>query len=210
MVGSQAHGLAGPASDIDVRRVFVVPTEDLFRLDFKSADVRWTKGPEEETAWEVGPFLSLALQCHPLILETLLAPVVVMDEWGAELRSLFQAIWSGRRAYDSFIGYGLNQRKKLLDKKDGRPAKYAAAYIRVLYNLCELLETGTFTVRIADTPIGKTIAALKDGTLRTGEVIDLGEHWTEVATQRLAGCSHQSDPDAVNRFIIRIRKAFLQ
>jgi predicted nucleotidyltransferase len=208
-VGSQAHGLAGPDSDADSRRVFVVPTADLFRLDFKAPDTRWTKGPDDQTAWEIGPFLSLAVQCHPLILETFLAPVIITDEWGTELRALLPAIWTPQRAYEAFIGYGLNQRKKFLDKKDGRPAKYAASYIRVLYNLCELLETGVFAVRIIDTPIGRTIARLKDGAFRAGEVIDLAEQWTEIATQRLAHCRHQPHLETVNQFMIRIRKAFL-
>jgi hypothetical protein len=139
----------------------------------------------------------------------LVAPIVSVDRWGTELRTLFPAIWNPQQAYDAFIGYGLNQRTKFLDKKDGRPAKYAATFLRVLYHLCELLETGTFTLRIADTPIGTTVAKLKDGAYRTGEVIDLAEHWTEEATRRLAQCHHRSDPAAVDAFLIRIRKAFL-
>lgn len=209
LVGSHAHGLAGPDSDRDYRRVYVMPTVDMFRLRFKPPGTRWAKSGEDETAWEIGPFLSLAVQCHPLVLETLVAPTTSADQWGIELRALFPAIWNPTQAYEAFIGYGLNQRTKFLDKKDARPAKYATTYIRTLYFLCELLETGTFTFRIADTPIGNTIAALKDGAFRTGDVIDLAEHWTEEATRRLAQCRHQSDPVAVDEFLIQIRKAFL-
>lgn len=209
LVGSHAHGLAGPESDRDVRRVYIVPTTDMFRLRFKPPGTHWAKSGEDETAWEVGPFLSLAVQCHPLALETLVAPVVFIDRWGTELQKLFPAIWNPQQAYDAFIGYSLNQRTKFLEKKDARPAKYATTYIRVLYHLCELLETGTFTLRIADTPIGTTVAKLKDGAYRTGEVIDLAEHWTEEATRRLAQCHHQSDPAAVDAFLIRTRQAFL-
>ena len=209
LVGSHAHGLAGPDSDRDFRRVYVMPTADMFRLRFKPPGTQWEKTGDDETAWELGPFLSLAVQCHPLALETLVAPTISVDQWGTELQQLFPAIWNPAQAYQAFIGYGLNQRTKFLEKKDGRPAKYAATYIRVLYHLCELLETGTFTLRIADTAIGTTIAKLKDGAFRTGEVIDLGEHWTEEATRRLAQCHHQSDPAAIDAFLIRIRKAFL-
>jgi predicted nucleotidyltransferase len=209
LVGSHAHGLAGPESDRDVRRVYVVPTADMFRLRFKPPGTHWAKSGEDETAWEVGPFLSLAVQCHPLVLETLVAPPITVDRWGTELRELFPAVWHPKQAYDAFVGYGFNQRTKFLAKKDGKPAKYAATYIRVLYHLCELLETGTFTLRIADTPIGRTIAALKEGAFRTGEVIDLAEHWTEVATRRLAQCHHKPDPTAIDAFLLRIRKAFL-
>jgi predicted nucleotidyltransferase len=210
LVGSQAHGLAGADSDADYRRVFAIPTERMFRLDFKPPTPRWTEGEADETAWEVGPFLGLAVRCHPLILETLLAPVVTQDEWGVELRALFPSLWSPRQAYESFVGYGHNQRQKFLAKKDQRPEKYAAAYVRVLYNLCELLDRGSFTVRIADLPIGATIARLKEGTLRTGEVIDLAERWTDEATARLSRCRHRPNLESVNEFMIRLRKAFLR
>lgn len=181
LIGSQAHGLAGTGSDADYRSVFVVPTEELFRVGFKPHGPRMTKGSGDETAWEVGVFLSLAIDCYPLALETLVAPTVSADEWGHALRELFPSLWSPHQAYEAFLSYAHNQRKKFLEKKDGRPAKYAAAYLRVLYNLCELLERGSFTVRILDTPVGPDVARLKTGDYRIGEVIDLGERWTEEA-----------------------------
>jgi uncharacterized protein len=210
LVGSQAHGLANPDSDADYRAVFVRPTAEMFRLDAKSPATRWSKHDSDETAWEIGAFLSLAVQCHPLALETFRAPVLNADTWGQELLGLFPHVWSPKRAYDAFLGYGLNQRTKFLQKKDGRPGKYAAAYIRVLYNLCELLETGTMTVRIVDTPIGDTIADLKAGHFRMGHVIDLAEHWTQEASRRLGGCHQQADLETVNDFLTCIRTAFLK
>jgi predicted nucleotidyltransferase len=215
-VGSQAHGLAGLSSDIDVRGVYVMPTAEMFRLGFKYQGTRWLEGlpaedgdHKDETLWEVGQFLALAVQSHPLILETLLAPVIESDRWGTELRDLLPDVWDPPQAYTAFTGYAVNQRKKMLEKKDGRPEKYAAAYIRVLYNLCELLQQGRFTVRIADTEIGPTIAKLKAGRYRAGEVIDLGEQWLEEAGRRLSRCRHARDVSRVDDFLIRIRKAFL-
>ncbi|MGH7254197.1 MAG: DNA polymerase beta superfamily protein [Nitrospirales bacterium] len=210
LVGSHAHGLAGSGSDADYRSVFVIPTVEMFHLGFTYRSSRWSKGNGDETAWEVGECLSLGVQGHPLILETLLAPVVFMDSWGADLRALFPALWTPRQAFDAFVNYGVNQRRKFLDKKDGRPEKYAAAYIRVLYNLCELLDTGSFTIRTIETPIGDTIARLKRGEFRMGEVVDLGEEWTREAEHRLARCWHEADLKAVDAYLIRLRKAFLE
>ena len=70
LVGSQAHGLATQDADYDYRCVFVIPTDDMFKLGFKQPRTQWTKGPTDETAWEVAPFLTLATQGHPLVLET--------------------------------------------------------------------------------------------------------------------------------------------
>ncbi len=148
-VGSHAHGLATAASDHDYRSVFVIPTDAIFKLDFKQPSTQWTKGQTDETAWEVVTFLSLATQGHPLALETLWAPVEQSNIWGQRLRSLFPDVWSSEKSFDAFVKYANNQRKKFLEKKDGRPEKYAAAYLRVLHNLCELLEIDTFTVHIA-------------------------------------------------------------
>ena len=209
LVGSHAHGLATQESDKDFRSVFVIPTEETFRLDFKYPTTSWTKEGGDEASWEIGQFLSLAIQSHPLILETFLAPVLTVDQWGEELRGLFPAVWSPQKAYEAFTGYANNQRTKFLEKKDGRPAKYAAAYIRVLANLCELLERGSFTVRICDTPLGPTVARIKDGNYRVGEVIEHGEELTQTATRQLADCRHASDFGAIDQFLIRLRKAFL-
>ena len=146
---------------------------------------------------------------HPLILEAFLAPVLAVDQWGEELRGLFPAVWSPQKAYQAFTGYANNQRTKFLEKKDGRPAKYAAAYIRVLGNLCELLETGTFTIRICDTSLGSTVARMKDGNYRVGEVIDLGEDLTQKARRHVASCQHRADVGAIDQFLIRLRRIFL-
>ena len=210
VVGSHAHGLARPDSDKDFRSVFVLPTAELLRIGFKYQGTRMMKEEDDETAWEIGHFLQLALQGHPLVLETLVAPVVTMDDWGAELRQLFPRLWSAQAAYDAFLNYCDNQRKKMLEKKDGRPEKYAAAYVRVLFNLCELLERGTFSIRISETPVGEAVLKIKAGHFRPGEVIDMGEHWRAEAVRRLHTCSQQAHPEMADAFLLRIRKAFLE
>jgi predicted nucleotidyltransferase len=209
LVGSQAHGLAGPDSDADYRGVFVTPTDWLFRLDFKYKGSRWTEGQEDETYWEVGRFLSLATHGHPLVLETFLAPVVTADSWGRELLTLFPSVWTPQTAYEAFVSYALNQRKKFLEKKDARPGKYALAHLRVLFNLCELLETGTFTVRTADTSLGETLRQVKADALTAGQVVDAGERLIQDAAGHLARCTHRQDLDKVNAFLLQLRKAML-
>ena len=210
LVGSHAHGLAGDESDQDFRSVFVIPTHTMFRVGFKYQGTRMMKEGEDETAWEIGHFLFLAQQGHPLALETFMAPVVEMDTWGTELRNLFPSLWSARSTYESFMNYCGNQRKKMLERKDDRPAKYAAAYLRVLFNLAQLLERGSFDMKIADTSIGDTVRRVKQGDYRFGEVIDLGEYWAGEATRRLAACRHEGRPDLADDFLIKLRTAFLK
>jgi len=209
LVGSHAHGLASKKSDRDYRRVFVIPTEDIFHVRFKYPAIRWTQRDNDETAWEIGHFLLLATQGHPLILEALVAPVITADTWGDQLRALLPAMWSPQKAFEAFTNYANNQRTKFLDKKDERPAKYAAAYIRVLYNLCELLASGSFHVRISDTPAGERLARIKNGEYRLGDVMEWGEELTQQAQQLAAVRPDESDLPRINDFLVAIRRAFL-
>jgi hypothetical protein len=178
-------------------------------LGFKYPGTQWTKGDGDETAWEIGQFLLLATQGHPLILETLLAPVITADEWGNQLRALLPAMWSPQKTYEAFTNYANNQRAKLLDRKDGRQAKYAAAYIRVLYNLCELLTSGRFHIRVADTPIGDRLVRIKQGQYRLGEVMDWGEELTQQAQQLTIARQDECDLPRINGFLVALRRAFL-
>lgn len=209
LVGSRAHGLATPDSDRDFRSVVVIPTEDMFTLGFKPPGTQWTKGQADETAWEVGTFLTLATQGLPLVLETFLAPIEQADPWGHRLRALFPDVWSAEKAFESFVNYAHNQRQKFLDKKDGRPGKYGAAYLRVLRNLYELLENGIFPVSIADTDWGSHIRSIKEGHFRTGDVIDEGEALLMKSRELLARCSHRSNISAINAFLIDLRLGHL-
>ena len=97
----------------------------------------------------------------------------------------------------------------MLDKKDGRPAKYAAAYIRVLYNLCEWLKTGSFHIRIADTPAGERLTRIKKGQYRLGDIMDWGEELTRKAQDLLVVRRDESDLPRINNFLVAIRRAFL-
>jgi len=209
LVGSHAHGLATQESDRDYRSVFALPTEELFKLGFKPPSTQWTKGQRDETAWEVGGFLNLATQGHPLVLETFLAPVVEANDWGNRLQALFPAVWSAGKAFDAFVNYAHNQRQKFLEKKDGRPEKYGAAYLRVLQNLCELLETGTFTIHIAPTDLGQKILAIKQGVYRVGDVIDEGETLFQNAQELRTHSSHSGNLSRINEFLIDLRLAHL-
>jgi predicted nucleotidyltransferase len=230
IVGSHAHGLATPESDYDYRGVFVLPTKEILKIGGDRQKTNWNEGEEDSTSWEIGHFLSLSLQSNPTILETYLAPRIEnpllpgmpyplnhenlttmqrLDYWGDRLRELFPYVWSSRRVRDAFIGYGLNQRKKFLENKDKRQPKYAAAFLRTLYNAYELLTTGTFTVKIADTYIGQTVKRYKKGDFTIGEVVDVCHYWIEQVDEAYEKSpEHHADIDKVNNFLLDVRKAF--
>lgn len=227
LVGSRAHGLHTEESDYDFRGVYVTPTETVLSLDYKYKGSHWFEGQEDQTTYELLHFLQLATRCNPSILEVFVAPQVVdvndgqggthreyfMDGFGddaEELKALFPAVWNPKDAFNAFVGYGLNQRKKMLDKKDARPRKYAVAYLRTLWNLYDLLTEGTFTLEIRDPDFKKELEAIKygQGYLDMGHIINRAECLTAHAEGVLPHCNHKPDLKRVNDFLIKMRRKY--
>jgi predicted nucleotidyltransferase len=215
VVGSQAHGLATPDSDFDYRGVFIVPTFKIVQLGKTPDTTSWIEGKDDDTTWELGHFLHLATKCNPTILETFLSPVTFVDDNFKKdvdrLLDLFPHVWNSKAVHDAFLGYAHNQRKKLLHKEMGRPHKYAAAYLRVLYNAEELLNTGTFTIRIKDTEMGEYIAAVKNKSplISLGNIIDKCEELENRVHQAYENNpDKETDIDIVNRYLIDMREKY--
>ena len=216
LVGSRAHGLAGPDSDYDYRGVFVRPTSELLSIGAKPYLTQWTEADKakgeklDDTAWEVGHFLQLATHCNPTILEVFAAPRVdegpAWSSWGTDLRALFPYIWHPRGVRDAFLGYGLNQRKKFLDDKDQRGTKYAVAYLRVLFQAFVLLNVGTLPVDMTVSPIYDTLRKWRAGEYTKGDVINETEMWARRVELVFAGCKQEPDLVKVNDFLLDLRK----
>lgn len=208
IVGSQAHGLATPESDFDYRGVFVLPTSEILKLGGKVSSTSWIEGKDDDTSWEIGHFLNLATHSNPTILETFLAPLVSeeTDEVGLRLREIFPYVWNSNDVLNAFRGYGINQRKKMLDDKDKRGHKYAAAFLRVLYQGVQLLETGTFDVDFRNTAVYDTLVKWKSGEYYPGEVIDECHSWLALLENAYKNNpDKQTDLDAVNEFLLSVR-----
>jgi hypothetical protein len=219
IVGSQAHGLAGPNSDFDYRGVFVVPTKDILKIGGNINHTSWIEGKEDDTSWEIGKFLLMATKCNPTVLETFLAErmdLIPFAELGPgnlnlskELQDLFPHVWNSQGVKDAFIGYGFNQRKKFFDNKDKRAPKYATAYLRVLYNAWELLSTGTFSVNLSKAPIFDLLKRFKAGNYEMGEVIQHCMDWeTRVLQAYNINPNKKTNLEPVNEFLLKVRKQF--
>lgn len=207
LVGSRAHKLHNEDSDYDYRGVFVYPTEDILKLGGgKLKGTSWIEGKDDDTSWEIGHFLMMATKCNPTILEVFFAPEIECTQEGKALKELFPYIWNANDVKNAFIGYGLNQRKKLLDNKDGRACKYAVAYLRTLLLAHELLLTGEFTVDMTEHIEYGTLKKWKAGQFEAGEVIQKCLDWQKRVEEVAESCEKETDIDKVNEFLIKIRK----
>lgn len=218
LVGSRAHGMSRPDSDFYYRGVFVNPTTDFFKLGKKSKLTNWNegsaKGDDDDTSWEIGHFMHMALQCNPTILEVFGAPVLDSLPWGDELRNLLPFVVSPERVRDSFIGYSRNQWKKLhVDNPDRRTVKYALAASMTMMQGFELLHTGKMVVEFPETWKNKLRflkASIEDGNMTNGQILD----WIEEGKVKLLDAAEQNragfepNKDVVDEFLIKVRKDF--
>ena len=208
LVGSQAHGLADEDSDHDFRGVYVNRTSDILRLGPAPKDASWIEKAEgaDDTAWELRKFLDLSLQCNPTLLECYFAPVVDANAWGLELRSLFPCVWSAERVRAAFVGYAINQRKKMLDDKDGKARKYAAACIRAVIQAENLLRSGVLPVSMLSHPLCPLLRKIRRSTFSPGEVVDIFESMRDQIDA--ISCEHIPDVEPINDFLLRVRKGY--
>ncbi len=160
-VGSQAHGLATPESDSDIKGVHAAFTQDFFIVGDEekvkpSIGISHSNDPDA-ISYEIGHFLNLAIQSNPSILEVFKAEPHKLNMKHAMvangLLDLFPHVWSSTGVLNSFKGYSHQQGQRMLDVKyqnEKRRFKFATAHVRVLLNGIELLRTHDFSVKVQD------------------------------------------------------------
>lgn len=217
LVGSRAHGTHTEVSDYDYRGVFVQPTEAILSLGGKTQQTSWVEhdpteagSKRDDTAWEIAHFLFLATKCNPSILEVFAAEVTEATDEGHAMRTLLPSVWHPKGVRDAFIGYGLNQRKKMLENKDARPWKYACAYLRTLIQAEQLLRLGVLPVDMRYHEEYGTLMMFKNRIGTPGAVIDKCLVWQRRVEDLAEVCTHEPDPDEVNKFLLQVRKAHWQ
>ncbi|MEU0051769.1 nucleotidyltransferase domain-containing protein [Streptomyces sp. NPDC006309] len=208
VMGSRAFGLATDASDTDRRGVFLAPTPLFWRFEKPPTHV---EGPgEERFSWELERFCELALRGNPNILECLHSPLVEhADDTGRELLSLRGAFLS-LRAYDTFTGYALGQRKKLdADVRvTGAPRwKHAMHLLRLLASARDLTRTGELRIDAGDRR--EALLAVKRGEVPWAEVERRMVRLAAEAEAALRGSPLPPEPDhaRVAGFLYRVRRA---
>lgn len=213
LVGSRGYGVFGEKSDYDYRGVYVIPTTKILSLGYKYKGTHWVEDKEggiDDTMYEIGHFLQLATQCNPTILNTLKAPIVEANVWGRSLIDKFCYFMDAKRCYDAFTGYGLNQRKKMLDNKDNRWNQYGAAYVRQLVYLRDLFRDEDYSFVIIDPEFKKVVRDVKDKKWSPGKIIDYCSKLRQeiddiVETQGWP--EFGNDIEKVNEFLINVRRA---
>lgn len=157
VVGSTAYGMARAGSDIDRLGVFAHDTALFFGLEPPSKSIMATQ--PDISYLEAGHVIQLLLRVNPTLTDLLwLEQYEAKTPLGDELIGLRSALLSATRVREAYVGYALQQCRKLLSRSDGtfnpdvrkRTAKHARHIKRLVDQGIELYATGHLTVRLAD------------------------------------------------------------
>ena len=210
VVGSQAHGTTGPNSDTDTRSIYVLPTSEIVGIGKYNKFIE--NKETDDNSWEIAQFLYLGLRANPSVLEVLITEPILTSSLGEELRELFPAFLCRRHVYNAFKGFAEGQRKKIVSPLTTslRKPKSASHYLRVLFNGIELLNTGSFTVKISDTEIGPAVIAAKKDQMLFEEVLQLGDDLLIKLNKAYEVSSLQLEPnkDIINDYLLKVRKEY--
>jgi predicted nucleotidyltransferase len=120
--GSQAYGLATPASDVDVKGVFILPEEDYFGLNYVE---QVSNESNDIVYYELRRFIELLSKSNPNIIELLYTP----NESIRKIHPVFERLRSmnllSKQCKESFGGYAMTQIRKAkgLNKKILNPVE---------------------------------------------------------------------------------------
>ncbi len=164
IVGSHAHGLAGPDSDVDRLGVYAAPTRQFhgLHLPVGRRASRVTTNPDT-TLHEAGKYLALALRANPTVTELLWLPENLLETTtplGADLIAMRGKLLGARHVRSAYLGYATQQVKRLQRRGDGSfssdTRKRSRKHARHLMRLCQqglaLYRTGELTVRVVNPP----------------------------------------------------------
>lgn len=149
VIGSQAYGLAGEASDVDRRGIYLPAAEVHWSL--YGVPEQLENNEAQEAYWELQKFLILALKANPNVLECLFTPLVEKATPMAEELREMRSIFLSRLVYQTYNGYVLSQFKKMqadLRNQGEVKWKHVMHLIRLLLSGIEVLRTGFLSVRV--------------------------------------------------------------
>lgn len=120
--GSRAYGLATPASDTDIRGVFVLPKDQFYGLN--PID-QVSNASNDIVYYELRKFIELCAGNNPNILELLNVPEACITHKHPLFDSIRPALFLSKRCETSFANYAYSQIKKArgLEKKIVNPVE---------------------------------------------------------------------------------------
>lgn len=160
VTGSTAYGLATENSDIDIKGVYLLPTNKVLEIGFNQDHTTIDHVDPDWVYHEVGKFMKLVMSGNPTVTELLyLDEYTKLTTIGKMLIDNRDAFLSTKAIMNAYRGYAFAQAKKLNNRTDqgldgydsslkNRFAKHTRHCFRLLLQAKQLLETGTLSVKV--------------------------------------------------------------
>lgn len=152
IVGSKLHRLDTPKSDTDIRGIHISEIKDVINPFDKLKNTHWIESEDEDsTSYELNYLAKLLTTGNPTALEILFSDKVIMStEVGDEISENWLKFMNTKSFIDSSLGYSHNQYNKFYNFEgpgvngQERTAKFAVAFLRVMWQCEQFLLTGEF------------------------------------------------------------------
>lgn len=176
LVGSRLHGLHTDTSDYDFRGIHIHSLQDKLSPFKTLKNTNWIEGDEDNTSYELADFCKGAVHGNATYLEVFFSDQIT--ETSAIHREM-QENWKKFIDTEKFVaasrGYAHNQWNKFYNFEDvggngqHRTAKFAVAFLRVMWQCEQFLLTGEFKCNLEECdlyPLMKKIKPLSVQEIR--------------------------------------------
>jgi predicted nucleotidyltransferase len=178
VVGSRLHGLNREDSDWDYRGIHIHPLKDVLSPFSKQKNTDWIEGDEDNTSYELADFCKNATKGNATILEVFFSDQIIETTPIADtMRENWQKFIDTRHFINASRGYAHNQWNKFYNFEDigvlgqERTAKFAIAFLRVMWQCEQFLLTGEFKCKLTDSDLYPLLRKIKPLTVREIQVM---------------------------------------
>lgn len=168
VVGSRLHGLDTPESDWDYRGIHISDLRDVLSPFQTLKNTSWIEGDEDNTSYELADFCKQAVHGNATILEVFFSDkVVATSEAHQKMKDNWQKFIDTKKFVAASRGYAHNQWNKFYNFEDvggngqQRTAKFAVAFLRVMWQCEQFLLSGEFKCNLKDCDLYPLLKKIK-------------------------------------------------
>lgn len=168
VVGSRLHGLETPTSDYDYRGIHIHSLRDVLSPFKTLKNTTWIEGDEDNTSYELADFCKNATKGNATILEVFFSDKVIETTAQIEVMRLnWRKFMDTKMFIDASRGYAHNQWNKFYNFESKgingqeRTAKFAVAFLRVMWQCEQFLKTGEFKCNLRESDLYPLLKKIK-------------------------------------------------